>query len=146
MGTEIKPFTPDLEDAVRAFNCRLKQGGTTYQFPERHDVPFPKVNGRRMFHEYFVALENGSDVRGAYILQHQDFSNNGTEMPVAHYDLPISEGVVDKKYGLIGVQLVMNALKRQPCLFSLGLGGHDEPLARMLKQIGWQISEVPFYF
>ncbi len=147
MAIEIKPYPEDLVPAVRAFNQRLKAGGVVYQFPER-SVPkwLPKIEGRKIFQEYFVAVENGSEVRGTFILKHQEFAFAGNPVSIADYHLPISEGLVNKAYGLTGVQLLMNALKRQPLLFSLGIGGHEEALAQMLKRLGWTIVAVPFFF
>ncbi|TIL75903.1 MAG: hypothetical protein E5Y65_21965 [Mesorhizobium sp.] len=147
MAIEIIPYTEQHTELVKAFNQRLKTGGATYQFPESHIPPaLPKIDGRNLFQEYFVAVENGKDVRGAFVLQHQPFSFSDKTVSIAHYDLPISEGFVNKAYSLIGMQLAMNALKRQPYLFSLGIGGFDEPLAQLLQKLGWQLRAVPFYF
>jgi len=147
MAIEIKPYTEELIPCVKAFNQRLKVGGIHYQFPEHH-VPkwLPKVDGRKIFQEYFVAVEDGRDVRGTYILKHQQFWLAGETVATAAYQLPISEGLVNKTYALTGVQICMNALKRQPLLFALGFGGHQEPLALMLKKLGWTFEAVPFFF
>ena len=102
MAIEIKPYPEDLVPAVRAFNQRLKAGGVVYQFPER-SVPkwLPKIEGRKIFQEYFVAVENGSEVRGTFILKHQEFAFAGNPVSIADYHLPISEGLVNKAYGLV---------------------------------------------
>jgi len=42
--------------------------------------------------------------------------------------------------------LLNDALKRNPLLYSLGIGGHQESLARLLKGMGWKLLTVPFFF
>lgn len=147
MGIEIKPYTENLISAVREFNVRLKTGGTTNKFPESN-IPtwLPKIGNRKIYQEYFLALENGSTVRGAYILKHQDFSSKGHIISIGNYQLPISEGIVNKAYNLVGIQLLSNALKKQPLLFALGMGDYEQPLPKMLKAMGWSMYSVPFFF
>ena len=143
----IEPYRREHVAAVRAFNRRLREGGETeFVFPE-DSVPdwLPKQDGRRIFQEFFVASDE-SGVHGGYIIKHQDFSIRGASVPVGYYHLPLSEGIVDKTYGLLGSQLLLDALRRQPLMYALGMGGFDRPLPRMLKGIGWKMRAVPFYF
>ncbi|NIV14825.1 MAG: hypothetical protein GWN62_27220 [Aliifodinibius sp.] len=92
-----------------------------------------------------MALE-GNSVRGAYILRHQQFSFKGKILSGAFIQWPMSEGIVDKKYNLIGLQLLVDAIKRQPLIFALGMGGYGEPLPKMLQALGWSMYTVPFFF
>ena len=144
---QIRPFTDDLVSAVQDFNGRLAAGGVKYRFP---DAPIskwlPKVDGRHLFQEYFLAVENGATVRGGYILKRQDFFIHGTRHNIAFYHLPLSEGLIDRKYGAIGLRLLTDALKREPALFVLGIGSRQEPLSRMLTAMSWPLHAVPFYF
>ena len=143
----ITPFEPRMSGAVRAFNRRLKASGVPYQFPEA-SVPawLPPHPGRRTFQRYYLAVEDGETVRGGYILKWQDFFVGGRTTPVGYVHLPLSEGLIDRKYGALGVQLIMHACKQAPLLFALGIGSMDEPLARMLKALKWPVRTVPFYF
>ena len=61
-------------------------------------------------------------------------------------DLLLSEGLVDKTYALLGSLLLLDAIRRQPMMYALGMGGFDRPLPKMLKGIGWQMRDVPFFF
>src|ERR1700746_3299280 len=148
MAIAIQPYTEDRIPAVKAFNQRLAAGGIAleFHFPES-SVPhwLPKLNGRRIFQEYFLALD-GEAARGASTLKHQNFSLSGETIPIAYYHLPVSEGIVNKAYASVGVQMLRSALKMQPMLFALGMGGFDRPLPSMLKALGWSLSAVPFYF
>jgi hypothetical protein len=146
MAIQIKPYTPDLVSSVRAFNARLKAGGATEHFPEREDLKWPRAADSAIYKEYCLAIENNAVVRGGYVLQHQEFSFNGEILPVAFLQFPLSEGIVNKSYSLVGIRLLTNALKTQPLLFALGMGGFDQPLPRMLKTMGWPMVAVPFYF
>jgi hypothetical protein len=147
VATVISPYSDDRVPAVQAFNRRLAavNGYGEFQFPETAAPELPPGEGRRIFQEYFLATENG-DVRGAFMLRHQDFSFSGRILPVAHYRLPVSEGVRDKTYAGVALQMLRKALERQPLLFAIGMGGLDNPLPRFLKALGWAITPVPFYF
>jgi len=144
---EIKSYTEDKKGIVIDFNRRLKAGGVSFQFPELNiSKRLPKIDDRKIFQEYLLALENNSIVRGAYILKHQNFSFSGDIISIADYQLPISEGIVNKQYNIIGIQLLTDALNKQPLLFALGMGGYEESLPKMLKAMRWEMFSIPFYF
>ncbi len=146
MGTIITSYTEKHVDAVKAFNGRMRAGGAALTFPESH-VPawLPPVDGRPIYHEYFLAVEDGT-VRGAYILKHQPFIVRGAAMPLAEYRLPLSEGQVDKRFASVGVQLYLDAMRKQSQLYTVGIGGYGEAAAQMLISAGWNTWLVPFYF
>jgi hypothetical protein len=148
MGISIQPYTEERIPAVSAFNQRLAQGGfpAEFRFPASN-VPhwLPKKDGRPIFQEYYLAVD-GEFVRGGFILKYQDFFLRGQNCPVAYYHLPLSEGVVNKAYASAGVLMLRSAMKMQPMLYALGMGGFDNPLPTMLKAMGWSLCAVPFYF
>ena len=143
----VKPYIESHIDAVRRFNERLKAGGADSQFPIS-PVPgwLPKVAGRNIFQEYYLAVDGDDTVRGGYILKHQNFWIRERVLSIADLQLPISEGVVDRRFSLLGPMLLRDALSRQPMLYGLGIGGYDEPIARLLQAAGWSIFSVPFLF
>jgi hypothetical protein len=146
MALRIEPYREEHIAAVREFNARLRAGGSEFKFPESPAPEWlPPAEGRRIYQRFFLALEECA-VRGAYILKFQDFSFGGEVRPVGYYHLPLSEGIVDPAHRMVGIQLPMDALRREPLLYALGMGGLDRPLPRMLKAMGWALSEVPFYF
>ncbi len=143
----IQPLTEGLVDSVREFNGRLSAGGVPYRLPECPTLPWlPKGNGREMFQECYVAVENGSAVRGGYILKRQTFMIEGERHSVGCYRLPLSEGLTDRRYGAVGLRLLTDALKREPLLYVLGIGGIHERLSRMLTALSWRLHAVPFHF
>jgi hypothetical protein len=148
MAIAIQPYTEEWIPAVKAFNQRLAAGGVApeFHFPVSH-IPswLPKRDGRRIYQEFYLAVES-DQVRGAYILKFQDFSLGGEIRPVVYYHLPISEGIVNKRYSSVGVHMLRTAMKAQPLLFCLGMGGFDRPLPQMLKAMKWELCAVPFFF
>ena len=143
----IRDYADEQIEAVRQFNDRLSAGGLASRFP-LSPVPawLPKIAGRRLFQEYYLAVDESAAVRGAYILKHQDFWVGDRVVPIADFHLPISEGAVSKQYPQVGVQLLRDAIRRQPLLYGLGIGGYDESLTRLLIAAGWATSCVPFFF
>jgi len=60
--------------------------------------------------------------------------------------LPISEGIIDRRYAIVGARLYRDALRRLPCLLGLGGGGTDTIIAGFLRAAGWQTTPVSFWF
>lgn len=143
----IQPYAERHTEAVRCFNDRLKAGGAKSRFP-LSPVPawLPKITGRKIFQEYYLAVDGERAVSGGYILKHQEFWIKDRVLSIADYHLPISEGSVNKSYPQIGAMLLRDAIGRQPLLYGLGIGGYQEPLARMLQAAGWNMFSVPFFF
>jgi len=147
MIVKIKPYTGDMINNVKNFNIRLKAKGISYQFHES-DIPkwLPKIQNRKIFQEFFLAIDEESEVRGAFVLKHQEFSIHGDVKTIVHYQLPISEGIIDKAYTAVGSLILRYALKQQPLLFTLGMGSYEESISKILKAVGWSMFSVPFYF
>lgn len=146
--TAIVPFTPDRAEAVRAFNARLREHGVPFQFPE-DPVPewLPTLDDLPLYHEFFLAVEAESNaVRGGYIFKQQEFAIGDDVQPVGFFRLPLSEGSYDKQFASLAAQFLLHALKKSPRLYSLGIGGYDEPLAQMEASVGWTQWTVPFLF
>ena len=88
----------------------------------------------------------GNTVRAAYVLKPQAFAFNGEVTIIANYHYPISEAIVDSRYGAVGGFILRDALNRQSLLFALGMGGYNERLPQMLKIMKWKMASCPFYF
>ena len=85
-------------------------------------------------------------MRGGYILKHQPFLVKGNLLQLAAYQLPISEGIVDRRFVNVALYLYADAIRRQPYLFGLGGGGYHVPVVKFLLAAGWQPALVPFWF
>jgi hypothetical protein len=144
---KTQPFTPDLTPAVAEFNTRLLAGGADPEllFPENPVPERPPNQPGRLFEERFLMVEEGS-VHGGFILNHQNYWLGETVASIAHFRLPLSEGIVNRKFAGVGMQMVRHALREQPRLFALGMGGRQRALPRLLEAMHWKLWEVPFYF
>ncbi len=144
MAIACHRLTPDWTAAVRGFNGRLRaHGAGSILFPE---APGDGRPGAPLEREVVIAAEDG-EVRGGYVLSRREFRfHDGNRRTVGTFQLPLSEGIIDKKYALVGPHLLFDAIRRQPLLYTLGIGGLDEPFARMLASARWQLHSVPFYF
>ena len=148
MAISIAPYTADWILAVKAFNQRLAAGGVgaEFRFPESN-IPhwLPEIDDRTIYQRYYLAVD-GEQVRGAFILKHQEFRLRQGSAKIVYYHLPLSEGIVNKSYSSVGVLMLRSALKVEPSLYCLGMGGFDRPLPTMLKALRWSMCAVPFYF
>jgi hypothetical protein len=147
MSLQILPYAQPAVPAVREFNQRLLASGGLLAGSALADRQFPETPdpGWMPGMELFLAVEE-SMVRGGYILRRQNFSVAGATLQAAHYRLPLSEGVINRSYAMLGLRMVRDALSREPRLYALGMGGWDKPLPRMLKRLGWTMCAVPFHF
>lgn len=143
----FEPYTKQMEVLVKTFNARLQAGGEThYRFRETYLPDYPPEAGRSLYQQS-ILLVQGGEVRGGYTLKYQKFVIRGAVEHIAcGPQLPLSEGIVNPRYGMNGLLLLSDALSRQPLLFALGMGGLEEPFPKLLKADGWPIFAVPFYF
>lgn len=147
MGIRFATYAEEHIEQVRAFNGRLRAGGMTTQFPTHAASPtLPPRPDRSLFQEYFLALDAGEVVRGGYVLKHQEFQVGGRVVSLGDFQLPISEGAVDRNHAALAGELLFDALKRKPLLFGLGMGGYEEPITRLHKAAGFRMFAVPFFF
>lgn len=147
MPITIVEFDATMTGEVVRFNQRLAAAGVDVRFPTSPLSPWlPKTDGRKLFEEHFLALDESAAVRGGYVLKHQEFHVGDKIVLLGFYHAPLSEGIVDKAYGNVGLKMLLDALRRQPLLYCLGMGGLDQPLPRMLAGLRWTLTEVPFYF
>lgn len=143
---QIEAYTRDLEGPVKDFNARLNAGGSEYGFYQSWTPGWlPKVDGREIYEEYFLAVD-GTAVRGGYVLKHQPFAFDGQTLAVSNLYQVVSEGSVNPVYNMVSVQILTHAQKKGPLLYALGMGGQASTIAKMLKALGWSMYPVPFYF
>jgi hypothetical protein len=131
---------------LRAFNQRLAAGGARWRFPED---PAPEwlhwIARSEVFQELFLMLD-GEAVRGGYVLKHQPVSLRGQIRQMGNLYMPLSEGIINPAYSLVGARLFSDALGRESLLFAIGMGGANAPLTNLVRALGWQLLPVPFFF
>jgi hypothetical protein len=146
MPTVIREILPGDAQSIVQFNSRLEDAGVTFAFPVETSKLMSKDAGVDAPYQAAYVLSDGAAVRGGYILKSELIFVGGQSVPVGNYQLPLSEGIVDRKYAMVGVQLIKDALGRQPRLYCLGMGSTARPLPRLLAKLGWTVSTVPFLF
>jgi len=146
MPTLIREILPGDAESIREFNSRLETAGVTFSFPVDSSALMQSDLGVNAPYQAAYVLSDGSAVRGGYILKSEQIFVGGQSFPVGNYQLPLSEGIVDRKYAMVGVQLIKDALGRQSRLYCLGMGNTARPLPRLLSKLGWTVSKVPFLF
>jgi hypothetical protein len=146
MPTFIREIIPEDAESIRQFNSRLEKGGVTFAFPVETSRLMHKHAGIDAPYQAAYVLSDGAAVRGGYMLKSELVFVGGQSALVGNYQLPLSEGIVDRRYAMVGVQLIKDALGRQSRLYCLGMGSTARPLPRLLSKLGWTVSTVPFLF
>jgi hypothetical protein len=141
MRIHIDEHRDSFRDAIGAFNARLAAGGSAVRFPASPPAARPGISTT-----CYLTVDEGAAVRGGYFLKAQEFLLAGRTETIADIQLPVSEGVVNRAYAQIAAIMLVDAQQRQPLLYGLGMGGREEPVARLLRSAGWEMFSVPFYF
>jgi amino acid adenylation domain-containing protein len=142
---EFRLASPEDAPKVEAFNRRLVEAGETY-----HSLTLQKPF-RTMAHiedspitvEKLFCFE-GDEIRGGVSIKRMQFVVNGRAEEVATSIYPLSEGVVNRSYGMIGLMIEEELLRRYPLLY--GLGAPNTLPAMVRRHTGWFRTPVPFYF
>jgi hypothetical protein len=141
--------TAEETDAVLAFNARMRAAHAPADFllPDRpnnsHTLGAPP---QAIVSTKFVVVDGDDQVRGGFLLMTQPGWLNGRIVDVANYQAPLSEGIADPRYGMVGMHMLRYVQKHWPFTFVVGMGGFDRPLPRLLQAAGWQVRAVPFLF
>jgi hypothetical protein len=146
MPLSIREIEPGDVSAVRAFNSRLAEAGVDFTFPVSSAGLMQREPGVEAPFQTAYVMTDGAAVRGGYMLKNEQLFSHGECLSAGNYQLPLSEGIINRKYALVGVQLIKDALTRQARLYCLGMGSLARPLPRLLHRLGWLVSEVPFLF
>ncbi len=146
MSITIVQHTDRWREPVEAFNRRLRLGGAEFGW---YVDPRPTWLARespdqRTWREYWLAVEDGTCVRGAYGLRPQLWEVRGRPVWVTDWQGPVSEGAVSRKYNSLGLRLVRDMLKKRPLLYSWGHGSDTELIVQMLRRMGWLLHPTPF--
>jgi len=141
--------TREETDAVLAFNDRMRAANAPADFllPDQpnnsHTLGAPPQPIERT---KFVVLDADDEVRGGFLLMTQPGWLRAGVVEVANYQAPLSEGIADSRYGMVGMHMLRYVQKHWPLSFVVGMGGMDRPLPRLLQAAGWQLRPVPFLF
>ncbi|HEX9729006.1 MAG TPA: hypothetical protein VGA37_10920 [Gemmatimonadales bacterium] len=142
MSVEIRRFRPADIAGIDRLNERLAAHGVPWPvYPEDPDTA---QGGAVVATRMYLAADE--EIRGAVWLTEQDFWVAGRTERLGWVRYPVSESLIDGRFGGIPGSLLLQLLREQPRLMALGLGGHEGPFAKLLARLGWAGVTVPFYF
>ncbi|HEV2668919.1 MAG TPA: hypothetical protein VG324_28645 [Blastocatellia bacterium] len=135
--------------AVARFNQRLREGGRgEEQISLRIGLPGEaryRPPGFPVYRRMMIA-EDGREVRAAVVLYHNNIFIHGKKRDCCWLDMPISEGIIDRRYSLAIIQLIKAASRYEPFLMSTGAGPENKDSFRLLTGLYWTHRVVPFFF
>lgn len=143
MTIQVVPYTADRVEAVLAFNGRMQGTGWGW-YGSPADPWLPERAGKRTWREHWLAIEDGSAVRGGYGLRPQEWWIRGAPRTVTDWQGPVTEGLINRRYSALGIRLLREMLRQYPLLYSWGHGGLEQPMLQMLEKLGWLLHPTPF--
>src|SRR5262245_12367690 len=135
--------------AVARFNRRLREGVRGEEQitlrPSLPGEPRYRPAGFPVYRRMLIA-EDGREVRAAVLLYHNNIFIHGKKRDCCWLDMPISEGIIDRKYSLAIVQLVKAVSRYEPFLMSTVAGPVEKDSFRLLAMLHWRNRAVLFIF
>lgn len=141
---EFRVACPDDGAKVEAFNERLAAAGRSHRLSL--DVPFRTMRHRE---DSPITVEklfcfSGDEIRGGVTVKRMMFRVDGRSEEVGLYLYPLSEGVVNPEFTMVGLMIQKELLRRHPLMYALG-ALHTTP-AQLRSRMGWHVVPVPFHF
>jgi hypothetical protein len=137
----------DLGAMIR-FNQRLRAGGREEQMTLQPSLPGEaryRSAGFPVYRRMMIA-EDGREIRAAMLLYHHNVFIKGEKRDFCWADMPVSEGIIDRKYSLAIIQLMKRATAYQPFLMTMGVGAPEIEAFRFFAKLGWRWRLAPFFF
>lgn len=146
MSIRIERATAEDLPGIRRLNQRLQEGGSRFRLPDSAGSLTGSASaGSPVWREFYVAQDSQA-VRGGYQLKREPLRIGSSSTDVWNYKLPVSEGIVNRAYAMVGIQLLQDAMSRSERLYCLGMGGLALPLPKLLARLRWTVEAVPFQF
>lgn len=142
MSVEFQPLSETLIPAARAFNARLRaHGPPPFVLPDSVAFTPESVSAR-----HYVAVDSNGEVRGGMLLSEHQGWLQSKEVPLINIQSPLSEGLVDRRYSGIGLQILRFVADCSPYAYAVGMGDERKAWPRLLKAAGWSVRPIPFKF
>ncbi len=144
MKLRIDVFNSHHEPAARRFNARMLEAHAATDFLLPETVP-GELDLGLITKRHLVVLD-GDEIRAGVYLQAQPAWVAGTVRNVWNIQSPVSEGITNPQYNFVALFMLRELLKRNPLIYSIGMGSETKPYPRLLKALGWNLTAVPFFF
>ncbi len=145
-GYEFRPARTEDAAAVAAFNARLAAAGQPHRLSVEHAFgALSAPPGSPVALTRYLCLVDGQ-VRGGVSVREQMFRVRGEAAPIAFYGYPLSEGIINPDFGMVGLMIHKEIIRRHPLLYGLGVGSLEAPVAKLMIGTGWASQPVPFHF
>lgn len=133
-------------EALERLNGRLARGGSAHRvYPEDEAHRDTGEDGTTGVRERLFVVAQGREIRGACFLREQPFAIAGDVVSAGWTKYPVAESLVDRAHAGVPGSLLFGLRRLQPRLMALGMGGHDNPWARLLAAMRFTGSSIPFY-
>ena len=135
--------------AAARFNERMRAAGapTDFLLPDQPNrIPQPGQPEPLIAWTKYVVLDEDGEARGGFLLMTQPGWLDGSVIRVANYQAPLSEGIHDTRFGMVGAQMLRHMQREWPFAFAVGMGDPERPLPRLLKAAAWEVRAVPWLF
>ena len=144
---EFRLTRPEDAAEIEAFNARMSAARLPHRLSTEHAFEAIRVPpGAHVMLSRYLCLVDGR-VRGGVSVREQTFRVRGAEdTPIAFYGYPLSEGIIDPEFGMIGLMIHKEILRRYSLIYGLGVGSLDAPVARLMTGTGWSSRPVPLHF
>jgi hypothetical protein len=142
----FRRFEPGDAAAIARLNDRLARGGSAHRvYPEDEAHRDTGEDGTTGVRERLFVLAQGQEVRAGCFLREQPFAIGGDVVSAGWTKYPVAESLVDRAHAGVPGSLLFGLLRVQPRLMALGMGGHDNPWAKLLAAMRFTGSSIPFY-
>jgi hypothetical protein len=144
---EFTLLTPSLVPGCRAFNDRLRaQGKPPFLLPEDALENEGAATRGDVCRNHYVAVDESGAVRGGVLLMEQRGWLGKAAIPLVNIQSPLSEGIVDRRFSGVSLQMLKFVHRRSPYAYAVGMGNAENSFPRLLRAAGWSVSPVPFAF
>lgn len=145
-GYEFRPARAEDAAEVAAFNARLAAAGQPHRLSVEYAFEALRAPaGSPVTLTRYLCLVDGR-VRGGVSVREQAFRVRGDAAQVAFYGYPLSEGIINPDFGMVGLMIHKEIVRRHPLLYGLGVGSLEAPVAKLMTGTGWSSQPVPFHF
>lgn len=138
---DVRPYRTEDREAALAFARRIAPK-KSFVIPERiYSDYFSKP---RLLQQYVAVDDFG--IHGGFGLRYDPYYIDGEKVTLSYYAYPISEGIVNRRYACVGLQIQQAAQQDHDYLYGIGSGGLNAPIMQVLLRSGFSGCNIPFFF